>query len=176
MRTGNRGNAMPASIIRSVACAACLVAVTQASATEQRDAPGLLETMALWLTINFDLPFTTDVPALVSVPAAALISRRYGTEAIVPDGAVVALYDDAEATIFVTEDWTGRTVADLSVLVHELVHHMQAAGGMRFACAGEREVVAYQAQDAWLGIFGKSLESVFDIDPATLLVATACTH
>lgn len=167
---------MRVSIIRSVACAACLAAASQTSTAEQRAAPGLLETMTLWLTVNFDLPFTADVPALVSLPAAALISRRYGPQAIVPDGAVVALYEDAEATIFVTEDWTGRTAADLSVLVHELVHHLQSSAGMRFTCAGEREVVAYRAQDAWLGIFGESLEGVFDIDPATLLVATACTH
>ena len=47
---------------------------------------------------------------------------------------------------------------------------------MRFACPGERETLAYRAQDAWLGLFGESLESAFGIDAATVLVATVCTH
>jgi hypothetical protein len=143
---------------------------------EPREAPSLLEAMSLWLAANFDLPYTADMPTLAGLPAAELIARRYGPEAIFPAGGVIALYDEAETTIFVTENWTGRTVADLSILVHELVHHMQAAADMRFACAGEREMLAYQAQGAWLGLFGESLESAFEIDRATLLVATACTH
>jgi hypothetical protein len=163
-------------IIRSVMSAFCLAAASQTSMAEPRETPALLETMTLWLAANYDLPVVAAMPSLVSLPAIELATRRYGPEAIVPDGGVVALYDDSEGTIFLSEEWTGKTVGDLSVLVHELVHHMQAAAGMRFACAGEREVVAYNAQDAWLGLFDESLESVFDIDPAALLVATACTH
>ncbi len=163
-------------IVRSVLSALCLAVAAPASVAEPRETPALLETMTLWLATNFDLPPAADLPALVGLPAAELVARRYGPEAIVPADGVVAIYDDAEATIFVSEDWTGHTIADLSVLVHELVHHMQATAGMRFACPGEREIVAYRAQDAWLGIFGESLESVFDIDTATRRVATACTH
>jgi hypothetical protein len=57
-----------------------------------------------------------------------------------------------------------------------MVHHQQAAAGMRFACPGEREVLAYRAQGAWLGLFGETLESAFGIDAGTILVGTACTH
>ena len=57
-----------------------------------------------------------------------------------------------------------------------MVHHLQSAADMRFACPGEREAVAYRAQDAWLSLFGESLESAFGIDAATLLVGTACIH
>ena len=46
----------------------------------------------------------------------------------------------------------------------------------RFRVSGQRELLAYRAQGAWLGLFGTSLESAFGIDAATLLVATACTH
>ncbi len=47
---------------------------------------------------------------------------------------------------------------------------------MRFACPGEREALAYKAQDAWLRLFGTDLATGFGIERATLLVATACTH
>ena len=88
----------------------------------------------------------------------------------------MAVYDDQGRTIYLSEHWTGRTPAELSVLVHEMVHHLQSASGEVFACPAEREVMAYRAQDAWLGLFGDSLESAFGIDEATLLVSTVCTH
>lgn len=44
------------------------------------------------------------------------------------------------------------------------------------AAMKQDEALAYRAQYAWLGLFGENLESAFDIDAATLLVATVCTH
>ena len=90
-------------------------------------------------------------PALVGVPDAELVAMRYGPGAEVRPGDVVAVNDDPGRTIYLSESWTGSTPA-------------------------EREVLAYRAQDAWLGLFGESLESAFGIDAATLLVGTVCTH
>jgi hypothetical protein len=155
------------------AIALCLAA---AVAAEPRQPPQLLDAVALWLEANFDLPAATEPPALASATDAELVTMRYGNAAVVPLGDVVALYDDSSHTIYVAEGWTGGTPAELSVLVHEMVHHQQAAAGMRFACPGEREVLAYRAQGAWLGLFGETLESAFGIDAGTILVGTACTH
>lgn len=155
--------------------ALCFAAATPAATAERRDAPPLLATIALWLEANFDLPLPAEVPTLVTVPAAELVAMRYGPGATAPVE-VVATYDAARGTIYLTEGWTGRTPAELSVLVHEMVHHLQSAAEMRFACPAEREKLAYRAQDAWLGLFGSDLESTFGIDAATLLVGTVCTH
>ena len=38
----------------------------------------------------------------------------------------VAVYDDATRTIYLAEGWSGATRAELSVLVHEMVHHLQS--------------------------------------------------
>jgi hypothetical protein len=156
--------------------ALCLAAATPATAAERLDAPPLIDTIALWLAANFDLPSPVEAPLLITVPAAELVAIRYGSGTTVPPGEIVATYDDARRTIYLSEGWTGRTPAELSVLVHEMVHHLQSEADMRFACPGEREAVAYRAQDAWLGLFSMDLESTFGIDAATLLVATACTH
>lgn len=153
-----------------------LACVSPATAAQLHDPPPLLDTIVLWLTTNFDLPASTDRPALASVSLADLVAMRYGPEATVSPGEVIAVYDDARRTIYLSTGWTGRTPAELSVLVHEMVHHLQSAADMRFACPGEREALAYRAQDAWLGLFGTSLESAFGINAATVLVATACTH
>jgi hypothetical protein len=138
--------------------------------------PPLLETLALWLGANYDLPAEAEPPALATLPDRQLAEMRYGPGARVAPGEVVAVYDDATRTIYLGEAWRGRTPAGISVLVHELVHHLQNAAGQRFACPGEREAVAYRAQDAWLALFDESLESAFGIDPGTIRVATACTH
>lgn len=167
---------MPTTALRSAAIALCLAAPSPATAAERYDLPLLLNTIGLWLAATFDLPATADVPDLVSTPAVELVAMRYGPGATVAPGEVVAVYDDATGTIHLSEGWTGRTPAELSVLVHEMVHHLQSAADLRFACPAEREVLAYRAQDAWLGLFGASLESTFGIDDAALLVGTVCTH
>jgi len=163
-------------VIAGILCALCLGGATRLSAAELREAPGLLEAMTLWLEANFGLPAAARMPALVSVPAEELSVRRYGHAVIFPADGVVALYDEAVGTIFVSDEWTGQTVADHSVLLHELVHHMQAAAGQRFACPADREVLAYAAQEAWLNLFGESLQSAFGIDRLTILVTTTCTN
>ena len=144
--------------------------------TNPRDAPPLLDTIFLWLSANFDLPVPEHVPRLATLPEADLIAMRYGPEAQVALGQVVALYDETRRTIYLSEGWSGQTPAELSVLVHEVVHHMQFASGQRFACLGERERFAYDAQKEWLALFGETLATAFDIDAATLLVGTVCTH
>ena len=87
---------------------------------------------------------------------------------------VVATYNDGTNTIYLPERWTGSTPTDVSVVVHEMVHHFQNAAGLHFACPQEREAQAYAAQQKWLGIFGLTLESEFEIDPFTLMVSTHC--
>ncbi len=153
-----------------------LAAANPVATTTPRAAPPLLDMIELWLAANFELPAAAQGPALASVPEAELVAMRYGPEATVPPGLVVAVYDDTTRTICLSDGWTGRSPADLSVLVHETVHHLQAAAGMRFACPAAREALAYEAQDAWLGLFGESLESAFGIDAASRLVGTVCTH
>jgi hypothetical protein len=160
--------------IRSTAIALCLAGVAPAAA-EPLQPPPLLDTIALWLEINFDLPAAQKHPRLATLPAAELVEMRYGSESSVSPGEVVAVYDD-NGTIYFTEGWTGDSPAQLSVLVHEMVHHLQISADMRFACPGEREAVAYRAQEAWLELFGMNLETTFGIDPAMMLFATVCTH
>ena len=88
----------------------------------------------------------------------------------------VAVYSDAERTIYLPEGWTGGSAAELSVLVHEMVHHAQNVRGLKFDCPQEREKLAYLAQERWLGLFGRSLAEDFELDPMSLLVKTGCIN
>ena len=88
----------------------------------------------------------------------------------------LAIYSDHAKTIYLVEGWSGRTPADLSVLVHEMVHHFQNVLGLKHDCPQEREKLAYRAQDRWLGLFGHSLETDFELDGFSLLGKTGCFY
>lgn len=164
------------SLALSMAVASWAGGASAAAAVDGHAPPSLLDTIELWLVTNFDLAPAAYPPVLAIASDRALIEMRYGPASVAEPGDVVAAYQDAGGTIFLNEDWTGDSVEDLSVLVHEYVHHLQAAAGMRFACPAEREALAYKAQDAWLGLFGTDLESAFGVDDTLVMIATVCVH
>lgn len=146
----------------------------------------LLPDIAAWLTTNFELPAIQVPPSIELVSRAELASRRfaghptiYGVDAsearLRQQALAVAIYDHANRTIFLTDNWTGSP-ADQSVLVHEMVHHLQNAGGLKFECPMAREKMAYSAQNRWLMRFGTNLQNEFDVDAFTVLVSSACMH
>jgi hypothetical protein len=154
------------------------------------DDPPLNE-MAQWLSTNFGLPNAIELPRVERVPAADLYRLRYkallplqsqaiGGEHSTPlpeyRREVIAVYDDAARTIFLPETWTGKSAADQSVLVHEMVHHLQNMGGLKYECTGAREKLAYLAQDQWLKAHGLDLEKEFKVDMFTVVALSACMN
>lgn len=63
-------------------------------------------------------------------------------------GKIRGLYDAEEQTIYLTQPWSASNPRDVSVLLHELVHHRQA--GQHWYCAQAQEWRAYQIQAQWL--------------------------
>lgn len=142
--------------------------------------PQLPDVIASWLSRHFALPATAGQPRIAFSPVEAMAVLRYGGAASSTSAGAtadtVAIYVDADRTIHLPEGWTGNSPAELSMIVHEMVHHLQNQGGMKFACPEEREKVAYEAQQAWLALFGRDLSSDFGIDPFTVLVRTQCFY
>jgi len=147
--------------------------------------PAVLAEITAWLAENFDLP-ATDQPRVELVPPAriaAFRSRGFAQpqsavsdeQAMLEAGReITAVYDDAGRTIYLPEGWSGTTPAELSVLVHEMVHHLQNRAQLKYECPQAREKLAYAAQERWLSRYDRSLASEFEIDPFTLLVRTRC--
>jgi hypothetical protein len=150
----------------------------------------LLSAIVVWISINFGLPARYDHPQVALVrpieitfvrhqaftaEAQQQVIASYAND-ISPVGrrGVVSVYDLKKHIIMLPEDWSGRTPAELSVLVHEMVHHLQTKAGLKYACPAESEKLAYEAQEKWLSLFGLSLESEFEIDGFTLKVSTNC--
>jgi uncharacterized protein DUF6647 len=143
----------------------------------------LLTAIVLWLSTTFNLPATFENPRIEFISATkmtSLFSKSIGqheqvamvTNQSQPD--VVSLYDHHAKTIYLLDGWNGKTPAELSILVHEMVHHLQTVGGLKFACPQEREELAYKAQERWLELFGHNLEQDFQLDPFSILVKSKC--
>jgi hypothetical protein len=155
---------------------------------EVRATASSLDELARWLSTNYDLPYSAEPPRLERVTPLRLYQLRHRAflssqtvgESSTPQPGyqreVVAVYDDKNRIVYLPESWTGETIADQSVLVHEMVHHLQNLAGQKFACAGEREKPAYLAQDKFLRQHGLDLEKEFDVDMFTVVAISACMN
>ena len=160
----------------------------KAQVIEVRATASSLDELARWLSTNYDLPYSAEPLRLERVPPLRLYQLRHkaflpaqtvGENSTPQPGyqrEVVAVYDDKNRIVYLPDSWTGETIAEQSVLVHEMVHHLQNLAGQKFACAGEREKPAYLAQDKWLKQHGHDLEKDFDVDMFTVVAISACMN
>jgi hypothetical protein len=61
-----------------------------------------------------------------------------------------AFYSKDDHVIYLADSWNKDDLVDQSILVHELVHHLQIEDQIRFACWGRYEAQAYELQIQWL--------------------------
>ena len=141
----------------------------------------LLTAIVLWLSTNFPLPANLNHPRIKFVSAAEMVAplnknqqQRTNISSAENSWDIVSLYSNEAKTIYLMDGWTGNTPAELSILVHEMVHHLQNVGQLKFACPEEREELAYKAQESWLHLFGRDLERDFQMDAFTILVKSKC--
>jgi len=134
----------------------------------------LLSVIVTWLLISFGLPPNYAHPRIVFAPAEQIADLRYGRTVMASRPKVFAVYDDSRNAVLLPQRWTPVTPADLSVLVHEMVHHLQNRAGLRYACAEEREALAYAAQEKWLEQYGTNLKREFAFDDLVLMLQTTC--
>lgn len=154
-------------------------------------APELLTSIMTWLAANFDLPVSPDLPKIEFAPPMKLTAMRY--KGLMPQGwredairdpsiqaahqrEVVAIYNDRTQTIVLPESWTGTTPVERSILVHEMVHHLQYLAKLKYECPAAREKLAYEAQSDWLKLRGLDLETEFGVDLFTIFVTSACMN
>ena len=137
----------------------------------------LAETVAAWVAEALDAPLVAEMPRIRKLDAADMMATFHGMEAQPARHValkIVALYDDDTRTIYLPEGWTGSTPAELSVLVHEMVHHEQNLSRRSFACPSAREAEAFNLQERWLVLFGTNLEAEFGLNVLARLALTRC--
>jgi hypothetical protein len=144
----------------------------------------LLSVIAIWLSINFGLPADGPHPhikivepskmTLLWLEQAGTASRVWQDENVGVD--IQAFYVDRQQTIFLSDDWNPKKPKDVSVLIHEMVHHLQNLDKQAFPCPADRERLAYKAQALWLVLFQTSFDVEFEIDELTVKLRTRCMH
>jgi hypothetical protein len=174
------------AIISVVFCAPLAAAENPAGSLPSE---AFVQEVLAWLSGNFDLPSIRVAPVIAFASKEQLSALRKDgglasadvrSEPALPGEAahdrVVAVYDRSSETILLPLGWTGSTSAEQSILVHELVHHLQKVTQTRFECPMAAEKLAYLAQDRWLERSGSSLEKEFELDKFTILISTACFY
>jgi hypothetical protein len=88
----------------------------------------------------------------------------------------LAYYDAVVHEVVLPTQWDLRNPFHLSMLVHELVHHMQDASEAAYPCPAAKEREAYDAQQAWLLSQGLNLfdNDVIRINELFYVFATTC--
>lgn len=148
----------------------------------------LLTETVTWLSDNFDLPAIPELPRVEFASVARIASLHYEGVLSLPVVGfadlepglparykLLTMYDEASKTIYLPEGWSGSTPTELSVLVHEMVHHAQNVSGLKYECPQARERLAYAAQQKWLELFGHDLQRDFEISPYLLAISTQCS-
>jgi hypothetical protein len=111
-----------------------------------------LRSAGAWISNIFDLPDIQTLPAIRRIPSEklALLSGTSIASDRLPDTAVmhqrsahemVARYDYAKKTIYLSGGWNGSTPAEMSMLVHLMAHHLQNVrthASSRFRCSASR--------------------------------------
>jgi hypothetical protein len=133
----------------------------------------VMTSIVTWLSNALDLPAIYDHPRVERAPRIRLAAVLHNGE-FVSQESILSNYDAAKGTIYLRDDWTGNTPEGTSILVHEMVHHLQHVAGAQYDCSQWREKLAYVAQERWLISYGRSLEKDFGIDPLTYLLTTEC--
>lgn len=105
-----------------------------------------------WLDSNTDLPRRADPSEIRFVDkfsAAALSASNHSAGT----GNLRGLYDPDSQTIWLVLPWNLRDPYNVSVLLHEQIHHRQTDAG-HWYCPGAQELPAYRIQQVWLAQFG----------------------
>jgi hypothetical protein len=86
-----------------------------------------------------------------------------------------AFYVPGKTAVYLRNTWRAGGLRDRSVLLHELVHHLQAVNNVHVSCMGTLERQAYDLQFKWLRENG--VEDPYDftgLDALTVVFAGIC--
>jgi hypothetical protein len=115
----------------------------------------LVDTLDDWLDVNSDWQRRKPSPR-IRVVSEWVATERQGTTSSFQRGRLRGLYDPERQEILLVQPWNARSAEDVSVLLHELVHHRQSTH--HWYCPAAQELPANRLQDAWLAERGLDAE------------------
>lgn len=95
--------------------------------------------------------WTHAVAPIVRLVSNAQLKTLYFGRGFEPEGIQMhSLYSREDHIVYLIDTWKSDNPFDRSLLVHELVHHLQMLNNVRTACPEEYEEQAYHLQIEWL--------------------------
>ena len=147
---------------------------------------------ALMLWVSQQTGFTIPPPPAIVYLSQAKIKRYaygcdedpipHGNKNICDDNVEVAgmpqaLYDHSIGTVIVSNTFTIDTVKNKSILLHEVIHHMQYTNSynLEVVCQGQLEEQAYMLQDQWLrDNYNVNVYETIGLGPLVYHLITSC--
>ena len=128
----------------------------------------LIAFLIQWLVLNTDITIKETPDVVIS--STQELSTKFGSP-------VWALYDHKTSTIYLSTDVDLNTVAGVSVLLHELVHHHQNESGLieKYSCLRESEKLAYNTQKKFLKSLNYDVSSFKELSAFNIVVKSLCT-
>ena len=137
--------------------------------------PALIAEVADWIQARSNLPLPERLPEVRRMSREDMARVFAGETPGASSGRQIeALYDSRNTTILLAPDWNPERARDISVLLHEMVHHMQFAADAPADCPAARERTAYDLQTAWLEEHDLDLFDEFELNGLTLMILTTC--
>ena len=90
---------------------------------------------------------------------------------------VLGLYNNITRTVLLNKDFWPYGTRDQSILLHELVHHMQFSTDRKYyakLCTGLIEKEAFDIQEKWLVKWKSSLQEAIRLGPLYRYFITQC--
>jgi hypothetical protein len=136
---------------------------------QAQDMHAIVDQLEEWLDRQTDWPRRAEAPRIRLVSEWQAAARRGATEND-QRGRLRGLYDPDRSEILLVRPWDPRDAGDVSVLLHELVHHRQAPH--HWYCPAAQELPAYRLQQAWLAERGLSA----DVNWVAVVLDAGCTR
>ncbi len=134
----------------------------------------MIITLIGWIAANSNLA-AADTPRIQLVPKHEMSELYFGAKKANEFYRLEAFYLPAKATIYLPDIWRLTELRDKSVLLHELVHHVQMSNNVKVSCMAALERQAYDLQFRWLREQGiKDPYELIGTNVLTVLILTAC--
>jgi hypothetical protein len=137
--------------------------------------PELMRALMAWASPRLGLPVPDELPRVVRKDHCGLQAIAYPGRDCPDEGSrVLALY--GSGVMWINNDWRADSLRYVSILLHELIHHMQHHAGVEpIPCAAKAlEKPAYEAQFAFLEAAGVDPYETIGINALMLIFVTNC--
>jgi hypothetical protein len=127
-----------------------------------------------WIVANTGMSLP-EPPDIKLVPQEELVEIQYGPSPPETTFQLEALYNHHSGTVYLRESWDAEDLFDRSVLLHELVHHVQITNELEVPCLAALERQAYELQAQWLEEQGiEDPYGLMGTNEFTVRLLTAC--